>query len=253
MLATQAFVVVGILTIKYKNDHVKISKEYFAFSLVMVFILVAGITVPFFASALNTTRLYQISLIFLAIFFVIGWLNVSRLLGGIFKRSDPKMPLAFRTLAIFLVIFLAFNTGLIFELANDAPTSYSLNRTTDNEVYNYAEVAGADWIVSGRNATPIDGEPGEYYLPPIYSDRIRLILMEAHYVDQVTDIPENQSQLFEISYIYLGTYNIVKDQVLIATDTGTRTSDKYVDASSLSSDRGRIYSNGGAEIYGRSW
>lgn len=250
MLFTQALIMVGIAAVILKKDLVKISKEYFTFSLVMVAILIAGISVPFVASALNTTRLYQITLIFLAIFFVIGWLAVSKLLGRLMHRDNPRMPIAFGALAIFLAIFLMYNTGLVFEVFNDVPISYSLNKTVDNAVYNNAEVAGANWIVNERNPVLIDSMTNMYYLPPIYSDEYRLQLLSGQNAEQASKIPNN-GKLFEVSYVYMGTYNILNDRMLVVNENDATSGDSYVSADDISKDRGLIYSNGGSEVYNR--
>lgn len=250
MLFTQALIMVGIAAVILKKDLVKISKEYFTFSLVMVAILIAGISVPFVASALNTTRLYQITLIFLAIFFVIGWLAVSKLLGRLMHRDNPSMPIAFGALAIFLAIFLMYNTGLVFEVFNDVPISYSLNKTVDNAVYNNAEVAGANWIVNERNPVLIDSMTNMYYLPPIYSDEYRLQLLSGQNAEQASKIPNN-GKLFEVSYVYMGTYNILNDRMLVVNENDATSGDSYVSADDISKDRGLIYSNGGSEVYNR--
>jgi uncharacterized membrane protein len=249
MLFTQACIAVGIVVAILKNDLAKIGKEYFAFSLVMIAILVAGITVPFISSAMNTTRLYQISLIFLAIFFVLGWLGVSKLLGRLVRRYNPRMPIAYATLAIFLAIFLVFNTGLVFEVFKDTPISYSLNTTVDYTVFNYAELAGANWMVSERNATPIDSNHSSYYLPPIYSDSNRRLLFLGQGALQVAEIPADYSQIFQNSYIYLGTYNILNDKVMVVKKSGALLTEYYDEASAVANNRERIYANGGAEIY----
>lgn len=250
MLFTQALIVVGIAAVILKKGLMKMSAEYFAFSLVMIVILIAGITVPFFASSLNTTRLYQITLIFLAIFFVAGWLGVSKFLGRLIHRDSPGMPIAFRALAIFLAIFLIFNTGLAFEVFNDVPISYALNSTVDSAVFNTAEVAGANWIVSERSPILIDNQTDKYYMPPIYCDEYRLQLLKGKNADQASNIPDNGT-MYEVSYVYMGTFNLQNDLMFVVSGDDLTSHETYVSADDVSKDRGLIYSNGGSEIYNR--
>ncbi|MDI6896906.1 DUF2206 domain-containing protein [Methanocella conradii] len=250
MMFTQAFIVIGIAAIALKNDLARIGKEYFAFSLVMVALLVAGISIPYVSSALNTTRLYQITLIFLAIFFVLGWLGVSWLIGRVVRRNNPAMPIAFRALSIFLAIFLVFNTGLVFEVFRDVPISYSLNKTVDSAVFNSAEVAGASWIMRERSPIVVDSKANNYYLPPIYGDWNRLQLLRGLNASQAAEIPIS-GKLFEVSYVFMGTYNVLNDKVLLVKDNGAICRDYYVRAYDVSKDRGLIYSNGGSEVYNR--
>jgi uncharacterized membrane protein len=251
MIATQAFIVLGIVAIALKKDLARIGKEFYAFSLVMVALLVAGLTVPYVSSALNTTRLYQITLIFLAVFFVLGWLGAGWLMGRAARRNNPAMPIAFKTLAIFLAVFLIFNTGLVFEVFKDVPISYALNKSVDSAIFNSAEVAGASWITKECSPIAADASAGSYYLPPIYSDEYRIqLLRRGLNAGQAVEIPVNNN-LFEVSYVFLGTYNVLNDRVLLVEGNGAISKDYYVGVDEILKDRGLIYSNGNSEIYNR--
>jgi uncharacterized membrane protein len=249
MLFTQMMILIGVITIKLTNVATKMTRDFYVFAIVNLFILVMGIAIPYFASALNTTRLYQISLIFLAFFFVAGWVFIGNAVLRIFKR--PSTGFVFKTLAVFLAIFLIFNTGLAFEVFQDVPISYSLNSTADNLVYNYAEVDAAHWIVNERNTSLTAADSSEPYLAPIYSDEYRQVLFQSQDTGQWVDIPQDYGEVFNNSYIYLGKYNIENDQVLVPIQTGPRYVSEYINASELYEDRGLIYDDGGAEVY--SW
>jgi uncharacterized membrane protein len=242
MLFTQMMILIGILTIKLTKIASKMTGDFYVFSIVNLFILVMGIIVPYFASALNTTRLFQISLIFLAFFFVAGWVFIINTVSGIFKRQGTGV--VFKTLAVFLAVFLIFNTGLVFEIFHDSPISYSLNSTADNLVYNYAEVNAAYWIVNERNTS-------EPYLVPIYSDEYRKALFQSQAAGQMADIPQDYGELYNNSYIYLGRYNIANDLVLVPIKTGPTYVSEYMNASGMYDQRGLIYNDGGSEVYGR--
>jgi uncharacterized membrane protein len=242
MLFTQMMILIGILTIKLTKIASKMTGDFYVFSIVNLFILVMGIIVPYFASALNTTRLFQISLIFLAFFFVAGWVFIINTVSGIFKRQGTGV--VFKTLAVFLAVFLIFNTGLVFEIFHDSPISYSLNSTADNLVYNYAEVNAAYWIVNERNTSGP-------YLVPIYSDEYRKALFQSQAAGQMADIPQDYGELYNNSYIYLGRYNIANDLVLVPIKTGPTYVSEYMNASGMYDQRGLIYNDGGSEVYGR--
>ena len=86
-LISQFFIFIGLLTLFFKKDKMKFNLEYSVFSFVCLLILVAAIAVPFFASALNTSRLYQITLIFLAPFCILGILSILNGLNTLLKRK----------------------------------------------------------------------------------------------------------------------------------------------------------------------
>ena len=86
-LIAQFFIAIGILTLLLKRKEMKFEEEYAAFSYVNFMICFSGVAVPFFASSLNTSRLYHITLIFLAPFCVIGGMTFFRMVNHVVKKS----------------------------------------------------------------------------------------------------------------------------------------------------------------------
>ena len=81
-LTTQFFISVGLIISLSKWSDSKFKREYLAFSIPFFGLSIAGILVPYFASTINTSRLYGISLLILAPFCVVGGSN------KIFKCSE---------------------------------------------------------------------------------------------------------------------------------------------------------------------
>ena len=214
LLFTQVCVVFGIATAWFNRDIIRFKTEYYAFALVSMTLLIMGIVLPFFASAINTTRLYQIALIVLAPFFVIGWVSGFRLLKLVARRKDTagSVKTALKLLSVFLAIYLLFNSGVLFEIAKDVPMSLSLNRSIDSYMFNSKEVAGAQWLFAGRNGTLANGLSPEP-LQPVYADHYRSLLLVGW--DVKNDPPElnDSGDIPADSYLYLGTYNVMKGKL----------------------------------------
>jgi uncharacterized membrane protein len=124
-LVTQFLIAVGIIDLVFHWRQKKFGEEFSAFSLVGLILLIAAIAVPYFSIAINTPRLYHLSLIFLAPFCVTGAIATSRFL---LRKRQPTSRLPLKLVSILLAVFLLFNTGFMYEVANDHPYSISLSQ-----------------------------------------------------------------------------------------------------------------------------
>ena len=240
-IATQGLIIVGLLATLLKRERWRIEPEYLAVSLVFLLINLAGIVVPFFASSLNTSRLYHITLIFLAPFAIIGGIAlyeaaVERIHA---LRSAPCMGTAYQALSAFFVVFLLFNTGLIYQIADDSPTSMALETTGDKPVFNGKEVKGAEWLLSEGNRRPI------------YVDGTRWWLLLGFDPDHQRYLPENASLMEPNSYLYFGTYNVVRESVRIEVKEHAVTEAGYTSAGRFTGDQHKVYDNAGSAVYYR--
>jgi uncharacterized membrane protein len=125
--------VVGVLlNVKKINGSrcIYVGQESLAFSFVYLLIGMAGIAVPYVASSLNTARLYQISLLFLAPFSVIGGIVVLSMIPAAVKGDARtwKDSNAVRFLSVIFSLMLLFNSGWIYEIVSDRPTSIALSQ-----------------------------------------------------------------------------------------------------------------------------
>jgi uncharacterized membrane protein len=250
-LISQFFIVIGIYTLLAKHKEMKFEKEYAAFSYVNFMICFAGIAVPFFASSLNTTRLYQITLIFLAPFCVIGGVAFFRMVDRVVKKpcTDQIVKSSLKVLSVFLVIFLLFSSGWVYEVAKDHPGSISLSQESieiygDDEAKNafYAayyldgDISGVKWISKNR-----DDES------KIYGDYTRNRLVFASYGMMPDEyILTNTTKVPDGSYIYLG-YPNVRYGLMYGPDE--RQYWNITDISSLLNNSSEIYNNGYAQVH----
>jgi uncharacterized membrane protein len=244
-LVAQFFIFFGILSLLLKpqkmelgGEYFAIDREYFSISLVNFALAAAGVILPFFSSALNTTRLYQITLIFLAPFFVIGVLEAFRFLRRALRNTDLDLSgeSATRAIAAFLCIFVLFNTGFIYSALGDEPTSIALDDRIDYPRFDSQEIAGAKWLHAVGNRT-------------INSDTPRAVMLEGFVGTLARKIPSDPTQVRKNSYIYLGTYNVLTDKLSITQTTTTSSVRVYTDIGPFTVRRGIVYDNGGARVF----
>jgi uncharacterized membrane protein len=251
LLSTQGLIVIGLLTALFAGWPMQIRREFFALALINLMMLVTALVVPYFASSLNTTRTYQIALIFLAPFFVLGWVNIFKAAGKLLKRSMPgTLSVAIAALSVFLVMYLIFNTGMVFEIAKDVPMSYSLDKQGANvsyTIYNSMEKAGAEWSIGTQQA--IVQSNNKTYTPPIFSDIYRWLFLQDWNTSRSYLIPIIANNTPLGSYIYLGTYNVLNDRAIQIQTVGQVQSTVQVNLKGLKNSRNKIYANGGSEVY----
>ncbi|MCE7698074.1 MAG: DUF2206 domain-containing protein [Methanobacterium paludis] len=239
-LLFQFSIFIGILALlmgRLKNYRFK--KEYVVFAMVNFIILIISIVVPYFASALNITRLYHITLFLLAPFSVIGGIILIRFfLTKISNKSWTKdRDIQLKIIYMGVVVLFLFYSGFIYEVSGDNPTSFSLSNI-DYPVFNDQEVQGLQWLSTNR-------EHGY-----VYADGYRLSLLSRSFtVSESKDIPQNFSQLKTDSYIFLGNYNTKTGTILIRNKNTTTKNDFYMDYSSLANTKSQIYTNGNVTIY----
>jgi uncharacterized membrane protein len=234
----QIFIIIGVLALlKYRE--MKFERGYAAFSVINLVILFAAVSVPFFASSLAMTRLYHITLFFLAPFCVIGGITVFRMLSKVVRVAwtSKSVRISLKVLSVYFVIFLLYSTGFVWEVAEGQSGSIALNSTMDYPRFNDQEVLGAKWL------TEVKGDE------PIYADDYRSLLLGS-LGGHVRSFPVDVNQIHADSYIYLGSLSIEKKEILLVDRKSARRAKReYINSSQIVDDRNKIYNNGGAEVY----
>ena len=146
-LLTIFFIVVGFMISLVGNNKVQWDLQYLLLSFGALCICIGSVILPYFASALNTSRIYQISLIFLAPFCVLGGIVVFQMMYKIRNISDTKdhTKNALKVFSVFFAIFLLFNSAWVYEITKDQPGPL-LNSTIDFPQVNEREIAAAVWL-----------------------------------------------------------------------------------------------------------
>lgn len=226
----QFLIVIGFLSTLFKLNKFKINKDYFIFSLGGLILLIMSITIPYFSSSLNTSRMYQITLILLAPFCVIGTITLINWLNNLINIKLTK-DLSLKVFSIFLVFFLFFNTGLSFEITNDIPISYSLNSNVDYPKFNSEDFMSAKWIMGRKNENLVYAD--DYRTPLLFS-------FDRWNIQSYNSTKLKLNKLQTNSYIYLGSFNILNNKM--------KESDNYSSTEVIFNLK-QIYDNGNSRIF----
>ncbi|MDP3065857.1 MAG: DUF2206 domain-containing protein, partial [Methanobacteriaceae archaeon] len=199
----QIFIIVGVLVLLLKHKKMKFEKEYTAFSAITLVILFAGVSVPFFASSLNMTRLYQITLIVLALFGVMGGIKILMVLSTIVRApwTNRIVRSTLKILSIYFVIFFLYQVGFVYGVVEGNFYSISLSSTYNYPRFNDQEVLGAKWVYNVKDSGFI------------YADAYRWLLLASFEWEQAGSFSVGADYRVTVpadSYIYLGTRNVVE-------------------------------------------
>lgn len=223
------------------NGMVNIDEDYKFLCGGFYFVLLLGITIPFFSSAMNTSRLYQISLIFLAPLCGLGGIILLKIIYSFFhlkwyKKDYDKYV---KSLSLLLVLFFLFNSDFIYNL-EEGHFSNSISIDHDYPRFNDQELLSANWLYKVKNENQI------------FADQFRFILLRSFDWTTVTPITEN-SVTGNIStkdyYVYLGSVNVLIRTVPIFHEIGEKINIQFADIDLFTQRRNKIYANGGSEIY----
>lgn len=237
-LLSEFLIFVGVLFLFLGKDGMKFKDEYKALSISALIILVAGVVLPLFSSQMNTTRLYHIALIILAPFCMLGIIKIVENLKTIFNIKFSRKNL-FKAISIFFIIFLFFDTGLTYQILDPAQTtSIALNPSYDFPKFNQKEVTAGNWL----SLTKFDY--------PVYADKNRASVLRS-IIFPVLEIPYYFDLVYDQTYIFLGDWNVERNEVLVYNMQGSNiiTDEEYVSPLNILQGRSKIYDNGGAEIY----
>ena len=230
-------------------------------------LLVSAVVVPRFAGFLEVGRLYHIALFFASPLLVLGAKTLFMIVPKLKKQrimSKRTELLCFGIISIVLVSFFAFQTGLVYEIADDPyPSSISLSynklRNSTNLIFE-PDVYSARWL-SKYGATEkimtfadtlsilrvltcysnIDRSTMR-----VLSNSTTISLYPGRYLDpKQIDNPN-------ISYIYLRETNVKEKYIRYDTKNDINFNlDELPILNDTELFLNKIYSNGGSEIYYR--
>lgn len=273
LLLMRFFIVIGViqLILKWiKRKELRFNPVFFAFSIVSFGICITAILVPYFSKVLGTTRLIHITDFFLAPFCVIGaeivFKVVLKVLNMFKLISQRHVPNTKVFVSVILILLMLFNTGFIYEVTKDHPSSNSLSLEWANKqdvktrtiIYsNYIQeqdVVGGKWLSKNMNnisAIYTDSKSSwalslcdVKFFPPrgfgVEGKRFHTTL-------------SGNPRVPEDAYIYLGYLNVV-DGIVTPLRFPSRgwteeELENITEISPLFKKKNKIYSNGGSEIY----
>ncbi|UTB33112.1 MAG: DUF2206 domain-containing protein [Methanobacterium sp. ERen5] len=258
-LIVQFFIVVGFFALLFKRNRMNFDRNYLLFVLVNLIILVAGVTVPFFASSLNVERLYQITLIFLSPLCIIGGFFILKSIFGFFKFSlKNNYDIHLKLISIFLMVFLLFNIGLMYNVFNDDSNSIALNTTYDTANFNQEEFYGAEWLNNFGNTSTSNGVSisDDYRRPLLRSFGIEPNTFSRIYGNNSTlsdlkiNIKKQYSSRYNFVYFFFGSKNVKDNNTIVLSSEGVNVNgEKYKNLIDLFNNENQIYDNGGSRLY----
>jgi uncharacterized membrane protein len=155
---SEFLIVVGVLSTLLKKEFARLGSDYMSFSILSLAILIFCIVVPNFARFFRVERFYQISLLFLAPFFVFGAKAICEFFGAhtrLLKAHKETLTLILVLIAVVPLFF--FETGFIYETTGDFSYSVPLSMyrmdkiSLFNRITDAQEVTAAMWLSSWQD------------------------------------------------------------------------------------------------------
>ena len=132
-----------------------------------------------------------------------------------------------------------FNSGFIYEITNDGPTSISLSNIEDSLQFNEQEVTGAKWLSTVRNEELVCGDQPSWLLlsgTVGFSKRINA---------NTANVPQDM-------YIYLRSKNVRDEKIAVMDERSVQYYVNIQDSlfyKQVIIYRNKIYDNADAQIY----
>jgi uncharacterized membrane protein len=248
---TELFIISGVLSLILTRNKIG-TREFFVWTITSMILLILSITLPYLASSLNMTRIYHVTLFFLSLLFVLGGLAFLKRFLKVFRKSEA-IKTATALLLVILVFYFLFNTGLIYEITGDSPTSASLDfqrlkestgnvRVWFDSNYIYdEEVASAQWLSTHR------GNTSQVFADIPARERVLLSygmipLEESRVLSNATEIPEE-------AYVYLRRLNAVDGMIVAnAPNYGPTYTFNISEISSILERSNVVYQNGASSV-----
>lgn len=239
----QLLIATGIISVLI-NRNWNFDNEFKVLSIVSLVIAGAGVILPYVASALNSDRLYHITLFFLAPYLIIGLITVFHSLDKVLKNCSINLNFAKKSLyfsSLFLIILFLFSSAFFYQIFEQPKIGrFALDNNVDYPRLNNQEVSAATWL-----------DKSYYPKTDTYADVNKAILLAGGFTPNTIEIAASHiDQGFPPnSYIFLSTYNIKYNQLLVQNDYAITLKTKYIQTPSPLFKRfHRIYDNGGAQI-----
>jgi uncharacterized membrane protein len=241
---TQLFIIIGILGLFLDWLRVRFRREYVAMSLVSTMLLAMSIVLPFFAGALGMTRLYHLTLFFLAPFCILGGIEVLRGLGrlGHAMRFPIWRDSVYLNVLVVLVLvpYFLFNTGLVFQLTGATSTSIALDSRMDYPRLNAQEVSGRKWLSSVIG--PNDIVYADFYGGQMLEDCVPESQVEVMWGDT--------AELPDATYVFLRSVNADQDKVFESEDQPSYTELRSSPlGQAIFLHQSKVYDSGSAELF----
>jgi uncharacterized membrane protein len=250
-IGTQVLVLGGLAYVVLLRNKLKINRVFLLFSFASFLILAAIIVVPFAGGTLKSYRIYSLTLIFLAPFCLIGLGVIIDSLSNWFgAKEDVAHKLKLAAVISLLIPYFLLSSYSIFELT-EHPSNYLTSSSLQSK-----NVSASEGSWSYLVQSPI---PNQDVFASTWFSTYRAALATSASASGIIELvgyggvsPSSVGGFYisrpidTQSYVYLASENVQKGTIL---STNPRGVPETVPISSLTAPLGRVYSNGGAEIY----
>lgn len=237
--ATEFLIVVGFVGLMTGRVKENFPYEYKVFQSLAIGLLIMGIVLPGFASSLNMTRLYHITLIFLAPFLILGCRTLIQLI------ARKRLQLYVTVLALLVITpYFMFQTGFVYEVTGSDVWSVPLSGYRMDYVRLYrlgyvddASVFGAEWLSNSVNLKNVK----------VYADsisRYKVLSSYGRIYEGNIRVISNVTRMENVTILYLSRLNV--DFGIVA---GSYYTWNTSDLAFLFEDLNKVYSNGGSEVF----
>jgi uncharacterized membrane protein len=234
-IISQVAIVLGLAVYVLKISKKRFDSTYVYMSIAAFGLLVASITLPYFASALNTIRIYHFALLFLSVFFVVGWVGVTDLLHLVRLNVKPSYLRTWKKcLSVFLVVTFLFNSGIIYEIAHDNPESFSLNTSLVYPIFTDGDVSGAAWIAKTNTISYVGT-----------TDNLSFLAL-ANFGLSYYSAQAASSDLLTRTYVFFAHFDKGNNKLPLTERANNMSGYNYT---FLQNNLYRIYDNGDSQIY----
>ena len=264
--SVQFFIVVGILWLLRNRKSRVFDDTFLLLALMALATLVLSVALPYFAAALNLSRVYQLTLMFLAPACIVGgvvffkWIvraatELSGVLPALNVRRLPRREISVVLLSVVIGMYLLFNVGFMWEIAGASPTSISLS-------FNRMRYSDDPSIKAGFYSTYIpDEDVASATWTATYASNASLVcadrtardhVLQSYALESGSDpllYPDTQGEPFCSSAISLYTYvSYLNGFEQLATGPGYETETWNLSVHYLLASQNTVYSNGAGFI-----
>lgn len=152
VLAAQILTILGLYYVWRHRDDLfgkKINREFLYMGILATILLIMCYTVPKFSAMLYFGRFFHLTFLFLSGFLLFGLIAIYEMVRALRPRLS-KIEIDSRALlgvgAAFVIIFMAFNTSLVYTTTEDYSNSFSLDEKVSWAIYSDSDVQGAKWV-----------------------------------------------------------------------------------------------------------
>jgi uncharacterized membrane protein len=151
-LCSMALISIGVILLFFNRSKIKVNKEFLILIFVWFLYALAGMAVPNFGNALNVTRLYHLTLIFLAPCLIVSFRFFSKFISKRKMFQSRKINTFTVLISSFLILNFLFSSGMIYSLSNDPPYSWYIDeRSNGGPKWEESEFISSNWLNSVFN------------------------------------------------------------------------------------------------------